>query len=193
MKKRSIIIVFSIVVITIAGILFFKIKDTSKLTAKNLPSAKISVYFNNSDELINGSEVILICTPTNTQKNITYSDVNFVETTVKVVDVLKGAEIAKGQEITLLQTKVQEEPIISQNQKTLVFLQKYNGPVIKNAYVAVGMGQGIYKLQNSSNKSLTSLEEANNEKIKPLSSISESLNSEMEQYTVKNLIDKIKK
>ena len=55
-------------------------------------------------------------------------------------------DLEKGDTITLLQTYVEEDPIVEKNDEVLLYLKKYDGPVIKDAYRIVGLMQGHFKL-----------------------------------------------
>lgn len=108
---------------------------------------KLSYYADSIDSLANDSQAILVGTATNKSQEITFEGVEFVTTEIKVDDVVK-ADNEIGKTITLLQTKVEEDPIIEKGTQTLLFLDKYEGPIVEIAYVTKGLYQGQYKIKD---------------------------------------------
>jgi hypothetical protein len=109
---------------------------------------KVSYEANNTDQLADDSDVILVGTATQNSKILTYEGVDFVATEVKVDNLIKSnADI--GETITLLQTVAPEDPTIEKDRKTLLFLDQYEGPITSNAYVTKGLFQGQYKIKDN--------------------------------------------
>lgn len=103
----------------------------------------------NLNALTKDSTCILLGHVLNDQTNITYGGVDFVTTKIQVNKVFKGMNSSNG-EITLLQTKCAADPIVEKNTDTLLFLEKYEGPIVKDAYVCKGLSQGQYRISGNS-------------------------------------------
>ena len=61
----------------------------------------------------------------------------------------ENKELQKNDEIILLQNDIDDlDPKVIKNEEVLLFIKKYEGPVIKNAYRIVGLVQGHFKLKD---------------------------------------------
>lgn len=114
--------------------------------------AKLTYMAENFDDLISNSSLIIEAVPTEKQEEITYLQTSFTTTNIKVKQVFKGT--LNENEITLLQTNIEDDPLVKKGGRVLLFLQKYDGPITKNAYVCKGLYQGNYDID--ANGSLTS-------------------------------------
>lgn len=75
-----------------------------------------------------------------------HGGVSFVRSKISVYEVLQG-DIQPNEEIWLLQTKLKQDPIVRKGEQLLLFLEKYDGPVVQeDAYVSVGLYQGHYMI-----------------------------------------------
>lgn len=150
------------------GILVCALLGGSVVGIENLqkPSLKteLKVHYqaDNVDQLANDSQAIIVGTPTTNRKEILYDGVNFIATDVKVVNQIKS-DTNLGDTITLLQTVADEDPDIRENGKSLLFLEKYEGPIIKNAYVCKGLYQGQYKVKDNDAVIINDINENNKE------------------------------
>ncbi|MGG1553391.1 hypothetical protein [Paenibacillus ferrarius] len=98
------------------------------------------------------------------QETITYLDVPFTISTVTVKSALKGS-IKEGDTIKVIETGGEYSPIgkdgkelpktnlkfngievLSKNDHAILFLNKFVGPQVKDAYVPVGVYQGKFKV-----------------------------------------------
>jgi hypothetical protein len=107
--------------------------------------------FSNLNELVESSPVVIIAKITNDNEEFTYKEVNFFKTKIKIKDVYRdeNKELQKNDEIILLQNDIDDlDPKVIKNEEVLLFIKKYEGPVIKNAYRIVGLVQGHFKLKD---------------------------------------------
>lgn len=96
---------------------------------ENLSSATPIYYTESIDNLISDSPFIIEAIQIGNQSEINHMGVNFVTTQLKIKQVLKG-NLTSTNNITLLQTKVIEDPIIKKNGHIMLFLEKYSGTII---------------------------------------------------------------
>lgn len=84
-------------------------------------------------------------------RSLKYSDVVFTISEAKVSNVFKGDK--KIKELKILETGgiynnseyiFEENKVFNKGQKAVVFLQKYNGPIVEDAYVVLGVFQGKF-------------------------------------------------
>lgn len=153
MKKVYCVIV--IIGLVCGGILSSFINESSiKIHLKQAYKA------DSTEQLIEDSNEIIIGTVTKGYKEIKKDDITFTLTKVKVVEVVAGSDIKKGDEITLLQTKSYEDEVISKGTK-LLFLEKYYGSICNEGYISKGLYQGQYDIVNgrikTSNKNLSDI------------------------------------
>ena len=119
--------------------------------------------------MINESELIITAQVKNEQSELTYSDVDFVKTKVKINEVLKGN--INESEITILQTISKQDPTLKKGSTVLLFLFKYSGPVTVNAYVCRGLYQGHYILDGDLIKSSKDYNKNLDKEIKEINKI----------------------
>lgn len=146
-----------------------------------LGHAKISFEAKNVSDLINNSDLIVEAEIDSNPRDITYAGANFVETAIKPNKVYKGSNLVKGDQIYLLQTLIQEDPLVTAGEKRLLFLKKYSGAVTSNnSFVSVGLLQGNYKLKNG--------------ELEPQGTLPTTLSEDFKQYkTYEKMINKLQK
>lgn len=109
---------------------------------------KIAYRADSVDQLIDDSQMVAVAHVTNIQKSLKYENVEFVKTQIEVKNLLKGSNNAE-KIITILQTVSNDDPVLEKNSNVLLFLEKYEGPIIENAYVIKGLYQGHYKIHKN--------------------------------------------
>lgn len=155
MKKKLSILILILIPIFIFVLLSNKPYQKINKTANAEPTtnnkvmgeAKLTYMAENVDELISESSLIVEGVATEKQNEIIYQTVSFVTTNIKIKEVIKGS--LNGKEITLLQTKIIEDPLVKKGGHVLLFLEKYDGPIIKDAYVCKGLYQGNYNIDDN--------------------------------------------
>lgn len=71
---------------------------------------------------------------------------------IEDINLYNEGTLTKNGTITLLQNDIYEvDPTVKKGEKVLLFLKKYEGPVIENAYRIVGLYQGHFKVNNEGN------------------------------------------
>lgn len=144
-------------------------------------TGKLAYGADDLDSLISDSPYIVVAQATGEQSEQKYQDVNFETTKLNVQSVLKG-DITAGEQISLLQTVSDNDPIVSKDSTVLLFLEKYNGPVpgAEASFVCKGGYQGNYIVSNgeispskNSNKKLSE----DIEKIKNLDALKQKIQS----------------
>lgn len=110
-----------------------------------------SEIFNNVNELAESSPIVIVGQVKSDRKSFEYSSVTFFESRIQVKDIYRDTEgkLNKNGTITLLQNDIYEvDPVVKKGEKVLLFLKKYEGPVIADAYRIIGLYQGHYKVSN---------------------------------------------
>lgn len=105
--------------------------------------------FNDINDLAEGAPVVIVGQIKTDSKSFEYSSAIFFESQVQVKDIYRDSqgELKKNGTITLLQNDIDEvDPIVKKGEKVLLFLTKYEGPVIEDAYRVVGLYQGHFKV-----------------------------------------------
>jgi len=74
------------------------------------------------------------------QEIINYGGIDFIISEVNLNRSIKNNESVEN--IKILQTNVAEDPILVNNQKYLLFLDEYEGPVASDVYVILGLLKG---------------------------------------------------
>lgn len=154
MKKKF--FVFPIIAVIVVGFCIIGLNRWNKremtkseeTVSAPLAHTKISYSADSLEKLIKDTDIIIIANTTKEQQEFVYHELTFVKTKVKVKEVLKGNGF-DNKEITVLQTKVFEDPVLEKNSNVLLFLHKYEGPVIDDAYVCKGLYQGQFKIKNN--------------------------------------------
>lgn len=154
MKKKLSILVLILLPIFMFALLSNKPYKKIDKTANAEPTtinkikgdAKLTYMSENLDQLIADSSFIIEGIATDKQDDLIFQTVPFVTTNIKIEKVLKGNLTYK--EITLLQTKITEDPLVKKGGHVLLFLEKYEGPIINDAYVCKGLYQGNYNIND---------------------------------------------
>lgn len=117
--------------------------------SKKLPSAMLAQKFTSLESLAKASPLVVSCKVNGKSQEFTYKEVDFAKTEVLVKEIYRNdVNIKNGDKITILQTLIQEDPLIDKNDELLLFLEKYEGPVCSDAYQIVGAVQGHYKIKD---------------------------------------------
>jgi YHS domain-containing protein len=100
-------------------------------------------------ELATYTPTVIIGQVENNSEEFEYKGVTFYKSQVKIKDIFRDNEqvLSKNGKVTLLQNDIGDiDPLVKKNEKVLLFLKKYEGPVIEDAYRLVGLYQGQYKV-----------------------------------------------
>ncbi|MDP5272841.1 hypothetical protein [Chengkuizengella axinellae] len=155
--KKIIIAIFAIV--SLVGC-----NTTSDFTENNtidtgvvsLSQGSIGSLDINSKEIFTDVKDIATLTPTvivgqvkSVPESFDYSQATFFKAEVEIKEIYRDTEknLKKGDTITLLQNDiVSVDPLVEKNEKVLLFLKKYTGPVIEDAYRTLGSYQGHFRI-----------------------------------------------
>lgn len=179
MKKPKLMSVIIIIFVLVAGIIYYN-KNISSKPKEGLPSGKLAHSFETLDDIVSFSELIVEAKATSEQNSLSYGGVEFVKTKILIKEVLKGDKSLPNKQITLLQTKLEEDPIIGKSNHVILFLHRYKGPVIDDAYVCAGLYQGHYKIKDN-NLVIQSIDNALSAVVKDIT-----------KYNFNDLTDKIR-
>lgn len=105
--------------------------------------------FKDVQELATNTPTVIIGKVKNESEAFEYKGVTFYKSQVEIKDIYRDNEkvLSKNETITLLQNDIGDvDPLVKKNEKVLLFLKKYEGPVIEDAYRLVGLYQGHYKV-----------------------------------------------
>ncbi|GMK43724.1 hypothetical protein PghCCS26_08510 [Paenibacillus glycanilyticus] len=103
--------------------------------------------YSSLDELESASDLIAEVSITGDIENVEYEGANFTLSDAKVKEVIKGDEI-KGN-IKIFEVERFNINLTKKNDKFILFLQKYQGPVTnEDAYVITGVYQGKFSISN---------------------------------------------
>lgn len=118
----------------------------------NKPDVDLVESFGDLNGLAASSPVVITAKIDKENETFTYGELNFVRTKIKIKDVYRdeNKELQKNDEIILLQNDIGElDPKVMKNEEVLLFIKKYDGPVIQNAYRIVGLVQGHFKIKDN--------------------------------------------
>lgn len=122
------------------------------LTGCNLDTKSVSQVevFEDMEELAQKAPIVIIGKGTSENEEFEYHGVIFFKSKIEVIDIFRDDEneLAKNSTITLLQNGGEFDPLVKKNEKALLFLKKYRGPMIDHAYRIVGLKQGHYKVKD---------------------------------------------
>lgn len=145
--KAFTLVVAFLVVMLLAGLY------TSFLAPKEMElGISVDHAYASVDEMKKDAELIVEAT-TLSQETIRYEGVLFTASTVQVEKVLNGE--LKQEEITVLETggfdgknhlTMEDNRVMEPSDRYILFLEKYEGSVIDNAYVITGAYQGRFKV-----------------------------------------------
>ena len=110
-------------------------------------SGKLVDNYKSIDDLIQDSPIIVIGTVASANDKFDYKGVTFALTRFKVETLIRG-EVPEM--INIIQTVMSEDPLINKDNKMVLFLVKYIGPVTKDeAYRMKGLYQGQYRIEDN--------------------------------------------
>lgn len=153
-KRNVSILVFSLLII-ISTISFTFFTNQSQGQKIINVSGDVSRWYDSFSELEKDADVIVEVEIENID-TILFSDVVFSVSSAKVTNVLKGeytektiniletGGIYKGQEYVF-----EENPVSKKNQKQLLYLVRYVGPIHDDAYVILGVYQGKFNIDKN--------------------------------------------
>ena len=153
--KKWMIGMLSIVVV--AGYIMF----SEMLKEENTSDLAVTESFRHIDDLATRSPIVIVGKVSSVPKPFTHQSVTFFESYIQVERVYRDVshELQQTATITLLQNNMEEDPLVKRGETVLLYLQRYEGPVMENAYRIVGLQQGHFKVNRTG--ILTSVGESN--------------------------------
>ncbi|WP_214744821.1 hypothetical protein [Exiguobacterium sp. s189] len=144
-------------VAAVAGYVMF----SEMLKEENTSDLAVTESFRHIDDLATRSPVVIVGKVSSHPRSFEYHSVTFFESDIHVQRVYRDVshELKQTDTITLLQNDMEEDPLVRRGENVLLYLQKYEGPVIENAYRIVGLQQGHFKVNRTG--TLTSVGESN--------------------------------
>lgn len=153
-KKKGFLIAIPLLVVTLSvGIVVFEKSKPVEVVEMN---GSVVAEYKTVEQLKNDAPIIAEVKALDV-KYTEYSNVPFTLTDVKVERVFKGT-VGDQKQITILETggikdnknfAFEGNEVFKKNEKAIVFLEKYEGPVAGNAYVIKGVYQGKFKINDS--------------------------------------------
>ncbi|MGE6490177.1 hypothetical protein ACQKD4_00620 [Exiguobacterium sp. NPDC077395] len=131
------------------------------LKQENTSDLAVTESFRHIDDLATRSPIVIVGKVSSHPRSFEYHSVTFFESDIHVQRVYRDVshELKQTDTITLLQNDMEEDPLVRRGENVLLYLQKYEGPVIENAYRIVGLQQGHFKVNRTG--TLTSVGESN--------------------------------
>ncbi len=144
-------------VAVVAGYVMF----SEMLKEGNASDLAVTESFRHIDDLATRSPVVIVGKVNSHPRSFEYHSVTFFESDIHVQRVYRDVshELKQTDTITLLQNDMEEDPLVRRGENVLLYLQKYEGPVIEHAYRIVGLQQGHFKVNRTG--TLTSVGESN--------------------------------
>lgn len=144
-------------VAVVAGYVMF----SEILKEGNTSDLAVTESFRHIDDLATRSPVVIVGKVNSHPRSFEYHSVTFFESDIHVQRVYRDVshELKQTGTITLLQNDMEEDPLVRRGENVLLYLQKYEGPVIENAYRIVGLQQGHFRVNRTG--TLTSVGESN--------------------------------
>lgn len=144
-------------VAVVAGYVMF----SDMLKQEKTSDLAVTESFRHIDDLATRSPIVLVGKVSSHPKSFEYHSVTFFESDIHVQRVYRDVsqKLKQTDTITLLQNDMEEDPLVKVGENVLLYLQKYEGPVIENAYRIVGLQQGHFKVDRTG--TLTSVGESN--------------------------------
>jgi molybdopterin converting factor small subunit len=105
--------------------------------------------FTDVEDMATLTPIVIVGQVKSESESFDYSQATFFKAEVQIKEIYRDTENAlkKGDTITLLQDDiVSVNPLVKKNEKVLLFLKKYKGPVIEDAYRTLGSYQGHFKI-----------------------------------------------
>ncbi|MFC5528603.1 hypothetical protein [Cohnella yongneupensis] len=109
----------------------------------------LQTYYQNFEEITIDSDLIVEVELTGNTKQFNYGHADWSVADAEVKKVYKGDEKFKSELIQILEVAPLDNTSENYvNKKHLLFLKKYIGPMIEDAYVIAGVYQGNFKIDN---------------------------------------------
>lgn len=115
-----------------------------------MTTADLDTHYKDLGEIVNDSDIVAEVKIKDNAVKKEYEGATFITNQVEIKDIVVGDSSLKGKEITLLELGFSENDsnISKNNTKYLLFLTKYEGPIIEDGYVVTGVYQGKFKVNN---------------------------------------------
>lgn len=143
--KKWMIGMLSIVVV--AGYIMF----SEMLKEENTSDLAVTESFRHIDDLATSSPIVIVGKVRSAPKPFTHQSVTFFESHIQVQRVYRdvNGQLKSADTITLLQNDMEEDPLVKRGENVLLYLQKYEGSVMEDAYRIVGLQQGHFKVNRT--------------------------------------------
>ncbi|WP_214815312.1 hypothetical protein [Exiguobacterium sp. s131] len=144
-------------VVVIAGYIMF----SEMLKEENTSDLAVTESFRHIDDLATSSPIVIVGKVRSAPKPFTHQSVTFFESHIQVQRVYRdvNGQLKSADTITLLQNDMEEDPLVKRDETVLLYLQRYEGPVMENAYRIVGLQLGHFKVNRTG--TLTSIGKPN--------------------------------
>lgn len=144
-------------VAVIAGYIMF----SEMLKEENTSDLAVTESFRHIDDLATSSPIVIVGKVRSAPKPFTHQSVTFFESHIQVQRVYRdvNGQLKSADTITLLQNDMEEDPLVKRDETVLLYLQRYEGPVMENAYRIVGLQLGHFKVNRTG--TLTSIGKPN--------------------------------
>ncbi|MEC1179629.1 hypothetical protein P9B03_14105 [Metasolibacillus meyeri] len=161
-KRKNLLVSVVILAIFILMLLvYFNLKEPRELPI----TGDIVSSYNNPDELKQAAELIVEVAIEDT-KSINFENVLFTLSKGKVkhnykgetVDTINILETGGTGEINIngrdekVKMVFEENEVFNENEHAILYLERYEGPIVQDAYVILGVYQGKFKLEPQSKK-----------------------------------------
>ncbi|HBV98444.1 MAG: hypothetical protein JL50_20420 [Peptococcaceae bacterium BICA1-7] len=179
MKKIILLIVFLVSI----GVL-----GCSRYNSTSKPHAILLKDYSSIEELAKDTPLVITGKVAGNSEKFDYKHVTFIKTKISIENIYRsGYGLKEGDNITLLQTEMEEDPVVDKSDKLLLFLRKYEGPVIDDAYMIIGLEKGHFFLKDNkiyskaAEQSFISLTEKDKKNIVTSGLTVQELNDELEK------------
>lgn len=134
-------------VVVIAGYIMF----SEMLKEENTSDLAVTESFRHIDDLATSSPIVIVGKVSSAPKPFTHQSVTFFESHIQVQRVYRdvNGQLKSADTITLLQNDMEEDPLVKRDETVLLYLQRYEGPVMENAYRIVGLQLGHFKVNRT--------------------------------------------
>ncbi|MCM3280033.1 hypothetical protein M3591_05725 [Exiguobacterium sp. MER 193] len=131
-------------VVVIAGYIMF----SEMLKEENTSDLAVTESFRHIDDLATSSPIVIVGKVSSAPKPFTHQLVTFFESHIQVQRVYRdvNGQLKSADTITLVQNDMEEDPLVKRDETVLLYLQRYEGPVMENAYRIVGLQLGHFKV-----------------------------------------------
>lgn len=115
----------------------------------SVSSAQLVEYYEDLEQLSASSPLVISGSVAADTEEIVYDDLKFYTTKIEINKLYRGIDgVSEGDSITLLQSDILEDPLVEEGKDQILFLKKYQGPIVENAYRLVGLKQGHFTLNS---------------------------------------------